>query len=285
MKKLLKMKQWLLLLIVIGSIGGIFFTMFDKRIIAFAEKLTLPSQAIEIQTPTIMVPGTGGTVNRFNGLIKTLSKELDTSVLKVTVAKDGSVTSRGSLKKNAANPIIVIGFEDSSDDTLAEQGQWYQNALTYIQKYYTFSTYNYLGHSNGGLVITSYLENFKQATDPKLSKLITLGTPYNDVSTKYNDLVTDFSEVKATSSLLAGYLEDKTAIPASIEMINIAGDVQNKATDQTVPVQSVFSGRLIYQDQVASYTEKLIQSGDASHSALVENPEVIQQIKAFFWNK
>lgn len=268
------------ILLIVGVIL-VFFLLFQKSLTAFAEKFTPTSEPVAIQTPTIFVPGTNGTVNRFNGLINTLDSKAD--VLKVTVDTDGTVSSKGKLTSTTEHPIIVIAFKDSSDKTLPVQGKWYQLALRYIQEKYSFETYNYLGHSNGGLVITSYLEEFQQPDDPKLAKLITLGTPYNDTKKKYNEAVTSFTKLKETSNLLEGYLTNLENIPDTIEMLNIAGEVDDTASDNTVPVQSVFSGRYIYQDQVANYQEVLIQGDKTSHSELVENQKVIQLLKDFFW--
>jgi len=268
------------ILLIVG-VALMLFLLFQKSLTAFAEKFTATSEPVEIQTPTIFVPGTNGTVNRFNGLIKALDSKAD--VLKVTVATDGTVSSKGKLTSTAEHPIIVIAFEDSSDETLPVQGKWYQLALHYIQEKYSFETYNYLGHSNGGLVITSYLEEFQQTGDPELAKLITLGTPYNDTSKKYNEAVTSFTQLKETSDLLEGYLTNLENIPDTIEMLNIAGEVDDTASDNTVPVQSVFSGRYIYQDQVAEYQEVLIEGENTSHSELVENQKAVQLLKDFFW--
>lgn len=265
----------------IVGVGLLIFLLFQKSLTAFADKFTSSKDSVEIQTPTIFVPGTNGTVNRFNGLIKALERKAD--VLKVTVATDGSVSSKGRIKSKTQQPIIVIAFKDSSNETLPVQGEWYQLALNYIQKKYSFDTYNFLGHSNGGLVITSYLENFQQEDDPKLAKLITVGTPFNDTGKAYNDAVTSFTQVKQISNLLQGYLENRRNIPDTVQMLNIAGEVEETASDNTVPVQSVFSGRYIYQEQLADYQEILIQGQETSHSELVENPEVIRLIRNFFW--
>ena len=256
-----------------------------KSLIAFADKQLDNNQSIVIKNPTIMVPGTNGTVNRFDGLIEALDVDQRSSVLKVTVAIDGTVTSKGSLSTSSEHPIIVIAFEDSSDNTLDSQGKWYQQALTYIQSHYTFETYNYLGHSNGGLVITSYLENFLQKKDPQLNNLITVGTPYNDTSNQYNDSVTQFTNIKQTSDILKNNLKNRQRIPSTIKMLNIAGEVKDSSSDGTVPVQSVFSGRMIYQNQITDYQELLIQKGETNHSGLIENSEVIKRLKTFFWNE
>lgn len=275
------LKKWSFIGLISIAIGLAVMLLFQKSLLVFADKTVTTDEPIAIATPTIFVPGTNGTVDRFDGLIKTIGA---TDVLKVTVQTDGTVTSTGNLTADTSQPIIVIGFEDSSDDTLSSQGEWYQLALAYIQQYYSFDTYNYLGHSNGGLVITSYLENNQKSSDPTLAKLITLGTPYNDTSDAYNDAVTSFTQIKDTSALLTTYLKNTENISSTLQVLNIAGEVDDTASDGTVPVQSVFSGRLIYQEQVASYQEILIEGSDTSHSELVENATVIQYLKNFFWS-
>ncbi|MBO0471843.1 alpha/beta hydrolase [Enterococcus sp. DIV0242_7C1] len=283
MKQKRTVKSWMIQLFSMATIMLLFIFLGQKSLTVFADKSLENNQPIPIQTPTIMVPGTNGTVDRFDGLIKALKVKEQSEVLKVTVATDGTTSFSGKLSPSSEHPIIVIAFEDSSDDTLAIQGKWYQQALTAIQKKYIFKTYNYLGHSNGGLVITSYLENFILTEDPKLNKLITLGTPYNGTSYKKNDTVTNAGEVKQVSQLLKSYVQNRHEIPSTIAMLNIAGEIEDSATDGTVPVQSVFSGSMIYQENVSDYQELLIQGERTKHSELVENEEFIKQLQAFFW--
>ncbi|MCA5011507.1 MULTISPECIES: alpha/beta hydrolase [unclassified Enterococcus] len=283
MKQERTVKSWMIQFFSMAAIMLLFIFLGQKSLTVFADKSLENNPPIPIQTPTIMVPGTNGTVDRFDGLIKALKVNEQSEVLKVTVATDGTTSFSGKLSPSSEHPIIVIAFEDSSDDTLAVQGKWYQQALTAIQKKYIFKTYNYLGHSNGGLVITSYLENFLLTEDPELNKLITLGTPYNGTSDKENDTVTNAGEVKQVSQLLKSYVQNRHEIPSTIDMLNIAGEIEDSATDGTVPVQSVFSGSMIYQENVSDYQELLIQGERTKHSELVENKEFIKQLQAFFW--
>ncbi|MGG5341508.1 alpha/beta hydrolase [Enterococcus sp. AZ192] len=283
MKQERTVKSWMIQLFSMATIMLLFIFLGQKSLTVFADKSLENNQPIPIQTPTIMVPGTNRTVDRFDGLIKALKVNEQSEVLKVTVATDGTTSFSGKLSPSSEHPIIVIAFEDSSDDTLAVQGKWYQQALTAIQKKYIFKTYNYFGHSNGGLVITSYLENFILTENPKLNKLITLGTPYNGTSDKENDTVTNAGEVKQVSQLLKSYVQNRHEIPSTIDMLNIAGEIEDSATDGTVPVQSVFSGSMIYQENVSDYQELLIQGERTKHSELVENEEFIKQLQAFFW--
>lgn len=274
-------KKWNFIGIILLVVSLVTVLLFQKSLLAFAEKRVASKEPVQIETPTIMVPGTNGTVNRFDDLIDEVGT---TGVLKVTVQTDGTVTSTGKLTTTTTHPIIVIGFEDSSDETLDKQGEWYQLALHYIQQSYTFAAYNYFGHSNGGLVITSYLENYQAASDPELIKLITLGTPYNDTSDQYNETGTKLTEIKETSSLLQGYLTNIARIPSTIQMLNIAGEIDQTSSDGIVPVTSVLAGRLIYAQSLASSYQEVLLTGDQTgHSDLVENKQMIQQMMNFFW--
>jgi uncharacterized alpha/beta hydrolase family protein len=272
--KRMKVEILQILLTIAISIIGLF--LFQKSLLVFAAKIN-EAELISIHQPTIFVPGTNGTTERFNGLFKQLSDE-QTEILKLTVQTDGTISVKGQLTGISEHPLIVVAFADSSDETLPRQGSWFQLALNYLQKYYLFDSYNYVGHSNGGLVITSYLENFRQNQDPVLNKLITIATPFNDTSQKYNTLETTFTEVKKASPLLKKSLQSKENIPSAIQVLAIAGEA-----DSTVPLMSAFSSRFIYQKQVAAYRELLIRGTETSHSKLVENKQVIQAIRENLW--
>lgn len=261
--------------LVMGLLGAILGFLNIRSQTAEAE-----SGGYAISQPVIMVPGTGASVNRFDSLLKSLSETYsDLGVLKITVAEDGSVTTSGSISETSQHPVIVVGFADSSDASLAKQGAWFQIALSYAASRYYFTSYDYLGHSNGGLVITQYLENDAQADDPQLQKLITLGTPYNYTEWADNADSAQLGTVKNTTSQLQDYLVKKSNIPQSITMVNIAGSKDGENTDGTVPLTSVLSGQLIY-GTVADYQERTVAAG---HSDLVTNSDVEEEILTTFW--
>lgn len=226
------------------------------------------------QSPLVMVPGTGGTTERFDGLIASLHT---TNVLKVTVHPDEKVTMTGKLTNTAQQPIIVIAFEDASDDALPLQGKWLQIGLHAVGTRYAFHEYTFLGHSNGGLILTQYLEEQYNENEPTLVRAMTLGTPYNDMPDQYNEKQVTFDTPKAYSPQLTKYLDHQAQIP-SVDLLNVIGDT-GEATDEVVTMTSVLAGRLVYQDKGA-YQETII-TDDAQHSALVENQEVIHLIQTF----
>lgn len=111
--------------------------------------------------------------------------------------------------------------------------------------------------------------------------MITLGSPYNDTSWDYNDNSSTFTKPKAESDLLKYYLKNKKNIPKNITVYNIAGNVDNQNSDNTVPLTSVLAGRLIYGDS-EKYKEITVEE-QADHGSLIENPKTLQLIKEYLF--
>lgn len=271
------------------KIGGILsiFVICILGIIVFITKDHVhatknPTHPLAIPAPVIMVPGTNGDVDRFDSLVDSLKQtEKNLDEMKITVNKDDSITASGHFTQETKRPIIAVAFEDGSDPSLPKQARWFQKALEYAEKYYIFNTYDYLGYSNGGLIMTGYLENEQKSNDPSLNHLITLGSPYNDTSWVYNENSATFTKPKAKSELLKYYLKNKKNIPKNITVYNIAGNVDHQNTDTTVPLTSVLAGRLIYGDS-EKYKE-IIVNEQADHGSLIENPKTVKLIKEYLF--
>lgn len=240
----------------------------DKKYQVLASELQT-----SIATPTIMIPGTNGTENRFDGLLDKLEKVYaDLSVQKITVKTDGTLTISGKLNTKSQHPVFVIAFEEAEDgiDALMQQGQWLKIALDYLAKRYEFAQYNCIGHSNGGLVMTEYLQNSYSTDDPTLATLMTLGTPYNDVEQAANS---DADNLLITN-WLQHYLDKQEALPDNLQVINVAGRTLSQDTDGIVPLNSVLAGKKLY-GFVNDYQEVIVE---ASHSELPENAQVMKLI-------
>lgn len=235
-----------------------------------------------VATPTIMIPGTNGTSEAFDGLIKKLKhKNSGVEVVKLTVNPKGKVAVKGTFDSSVKHPVIVVAFEDASDPSLPQQAAWFQKALKYAQSEYHFQKFNCVGYSNGGLIATGYLENEVKNKDPKMVQLLTLGTPFNDVSWDYNAVNSNFQQPLVKSPLLKTYLKEKKQIPSDLKMINLSGNVAQQNTDLIVPLTSVLAGRLLYQ-KVDSYQE-ITLTKDADHIQLVQNQKVADLIQNNFF--
>ena len=224
-------------------------------------------------SPIIMIPGSSATENRFDGLVTKLNQDRQGSkhsLLKVKVWNDGTITYSGSIDVKDNEPIIVIGFENNKDgySNIKKQAKMVNQAFEALQSKYNFNNFKGLGHSNGGLIYTAFIENYLGDYDVDLRTLMTIGTPYNFTETN----------IKNKSEMLTDFIKAREAIPTTLHMYSVAGTITYDS-DELVPDASVSAGKYIYQNQAASYTEITVTGEDAQHSDLPTNDEVVALIK------
>ena len=224
-------------------------------------------------SPIIMIPGSSATENRFDGLVTKLNQDRQGtkhSLLKVKVWNDGRVTYSGSIDAKDNEPIIVIGFENNKDgySNIKKQAKMVNQAFEALQSKYNFNNFKGLGHSNGGLIYTAFIENYLGDYDVDLKTLMTIGTPYNFTETN----------IKNKSEMLADFIKAIEAIPTTLHMYSVAGTITYDSYE-LVPDASVSAGKYIYQNQAETYTEITVTGEDAQHSDLPTNDEVVALIK------
>lgn len=225
-------------------------------------------------SPVIMVPGSSATESRFDGLVTKLNQNrrgTKHSLLKVKVWNSGKITYEGSIGAKDNEPVIVVGFENNQDgySNIKKQAAMLDQAFAVLQERYSFNNFKGLGHSNGGLIYTAFLENyFSNYEDVTIKRLMTIGTPYNFKETNINN----------KTEMLADFIKNRGNIPTNLIMYSVAGTITYDS-DELVPDASVSAGKYIYQGQVAHYTEVTVTGEDAQHSDLPTNDEVVALIK------
>ncbi|KRL37867.1 alpha/beta hydrolase [Liquorilactobacillus uvarum] len=220
--------------------------------------------------PVILVPGSSATENRFDGLISKLNTgNKKQSLLKITVKTNNQLRISGRIFPRDTRPFIVIAFENNHDgyQNIQRQAKWMSVAMTYLTKKYQFNHFSGIGHSNGGLIYTLYLEKYMDQNQLLLDRLMTIGTPYNFSETNMNQRTNILKE------LIAG----KEKLPRNLTVYSIDGTT-NYTTDGIVPSTSVSTGKYIFQNQVAQYTKITVTGKDSQHSDLPQNREIIQLI-------
>ena len=220
-----------------------------------------------------MIPGSSATENRFDGLVTKLNQGRQGtkhSLLKLKVWNDGNITYSGSIDAKDNEPVIVVGFENNKDgySNIKKQAKLFNQAFEALQEKYNFNNFKGLGHSNGGLIYTAFIENYLEDYDVDLTTLMTIGTPYNFTETN----------IQNKSEMLADFIKGKKAIPNTLHMYSVAGTITYDS-DELVPDASVSAGKYIYQNQAASYTEITVTGEDAQHSDLPTNDEVVALVK------
>ncbi|GEO69594.1 alpha/beta hydrolase [Levilactobacillus acidifarinae] len=225
--------------------------------------------------PTIMVPGSSASQDRFDTLITQLREETKTahSVLKVKVATNGQLSYTGSIRRGDNQPFIVIAFENNHDGytNINKQAQWLNVAFKSLVKTYHFNHFSALGHSNGGLILSLFLENyFAQTKNVTIDRLMTIATPYNMES----DSTT--TETDMLKELIAG----RSKLPKNLTVYSVAG-TENYSSDGTVPANSVNQGKYVFQNHVAHYTQITVTGDDTTHSDLPQNKQIVLLIRQY----
>ena len=229
-------------------------------------------------SPVIFIPGSSATQNRFDGLIDKLNDRRGKrhSLLKVTVHTNDRISYSGSIRPRDNEPFIVVGFENNKDgySNIKKQAKWFSIAFNALAKKYQFNNFKAIGHSNGGLVYTMYLENYFNRDDISIKKLMTIGSPYN------------FSETSLShkTQMLSDLIKQRKKIPKTLSVYSIIG-TQNFDNDGIVPARSAEAGKYIYQGQAQHYTEITVTGNDAQHSDLPQNQQIINLIEQYILAK
>lgn len=229
-------------------------------------------------SPVIFIPGSSATQNRFDGLIDKLNDRRGKrhSLLKVTVHTNDRISYSGSIRPRDNEPFIVVGFENNKDgySNIKKQAKWFSIAFNALAKKYQFNNFKAIGHSNGGLVYTMYLENYFNRDDISIKKLMTIGSPYN------------FSETSLShkTQMLSDFIKQRKKIPKTLSVYSIIG-TQNFDNDGIVPARSAEAGKYIYQGRAQHYTEITVTGNDAQHSDLPQNQQIINLIEQYILAK
>ena len=236
----------------------------------------LPASKVEIR-PIIMIPGSSATENRFDRMVKKLNRNQHPhhSLVRIKVWNNGHMTYRGHLRKKDKQPIFVVGFQNNRDgyENIKQQATMFNSALTVLREKYFFNSFKALGHSNGGLVFTAFLQQYlANHSELEMEKLLTIGSPYNLNKKNLNRRV----------PMLDDFVANQEKLPKKLQHLSILG-IFFRDGDGIVHRSSVEAGRLIYKGKIASYREAIIAGKDAHHSSLPQNDQAIDLIREFLF--
>lgn len=224
-------------------------------------------------SPVIFIPGSSANQDRFDNLFQQMhlgKRKLKRSVLKITVQKNDKIKTSGSIAARDQEPFIVIAFQNNQDGytNISQQTRWLKIAMNYLTNNYNFNNFSAIGHSNGGIIWTWYLEKYFNRNDLTINSLMTVGTPYNSLE----------SNIKNETAIFRQLYRNKENLPASLIVYAIAG-TKNYQDDGIVPYQSVEAGKYIYQKQVKKYTQITVTGENSSHGSLLDNPQVTRLVQ------
>lgn len=226
--------------------------------------------------PLIMIPGSSATENRFDSLVKALNmnRRNPHSLLKVRVAKNDQLTFSGQIRPRDRAPIVVVGFENNQDgySNIKNQARQFNIAFKALNKRLSFSRFEVVGHSNGGLIFTVFLEkDYSQyANEVQVTKLMTIGSPFN-----FNE-----RSINNKTQMLSDLIKNRRELPTTLNVYSVAG-TQNYTSDGIVPLMSVMASRYVFQGQVKHFTTVTVSGSDAQHSDLPQNRQIVSLINNY----
>lgn len=230
-------------------------------------------------SPVIMIPGSSASINRFDTLVQKINERdhKNHSLLKVYVKENGQLVFTGRIRRQDNGPFIVVGFQNNHDgySNIKKQAKWFNLAFNELKQRYNFNNFKAIGHSNGGLIYTAFLENYFNTTSNRLIRmkvLMTIGSPYNFAETS-----------NRPTQMLKDFIKNRKNLPKYLTMYSVAG-TKNYVADGIVPVSSVEAGKYIYQGVVKHYTQITVTGRLAQHSELPQNNQVLQLIEEYVLN-
>lgn len=230
-------------------------------------------------SPVIMIPGSSASINRFDTLVQKINERdhKNHSLLKVYVKENGQLVFTGRIRRQDNEPFIVVGFQNNHDgySNIKKQAKWFDLAFNELKQRYNFNNFKAIGHSNGGLIYTAFLENYFNTTSNRLIRmkvLMTIGSPYNFAETS-----------NRPTQMLKDFIKNRKNLPKYLTMYSVAG-TKNYVADGIVPVSSVEAGKYIYQGVVKHYTQITVTGRLAQHSELPQNNQVLQLIEEYVLN-
>ncbi|MFC6274407.1 alpha/beta hydrolase [Levilactobacillus tangyuanensis] len=222
--------------------------------------------------PVFLVPGSSATQNRFNDLVNQLNQSSKNkhSLLRVEVMENGHLKYSGQLRHGDQRPYIVVGFQNHRDGyaNILKQAKWFTIAFKALQATYKFNHFSGMGHSNGGLVLTLFMEHDLAKTGAKADRLMTIGTPFN----------LEVSDPDKDTQLFKELTADRDRLPRQLIVYSIAGS-KTFTGDGIVPFDSVNRGKYIFQGRVKGFTQMTITGADANHADLPENQQIAELIQ------
>lgn len=247
---------------------------------------TINTQKVEHRSPVvpvIFIPGSSATQERFNTLFSELAtatngngsgknRRKKHSQLKVTVKENGKLSYSGHLAGDDEQPFIVIAFQNNKDgyNNIKKQAAWLNIAINALAQKYKFNQFNGVGHSNGGLIWTLYLEKYFSQRNFSMNRLMTIATPYNFEETSINNKTKMFTDL----------VDGASSLPKNLTVYSVAG-TESYTDDGIVPIQSVVAGKYIFQGHVKHYTQTTVTGNATDHSSLVENQQIVQWIRQY----
>lgn len=239
--------------------------------------------------PTFFFHGWGSRANAETQMANAAKKAgVSNTIIQADVSKNGTVKLKGTIPKNAKNPIIKVNLEDNQSGKTS----YVKDVITAISNKYHYAKINLVGHSMGNLQIANYInENYDNKKLPKINKVVSIAGHYDgylgeEAGQKAKIQNKKTGEPDIYSDGFKQLLPLRKHYPRQIEVLNIYGNKEDGSnSDGSVSVASAQSYKYLINGRAKSYREVEIKGKNAQHSKLHENKEVDKLLIDFLWKE
>ncbi|WP_367333061.1 alpha/beta hydrolase [Limosilactobacillus sp.] len=245
---------------------------------------------VQSTTPTIFFHGYNSGAHAEQFMVNGIKKAgVSKASITAEVDADGKVTLLGTIPRQAANPLVMVNFENSRNTDYTMQGQWVKNVIVKLQDRYHFKRINIEAHSMGNLAVMYYLlHDGRDHRLPQIQKQAALAGTF-DGAMGWNEpanltINPKTGKPSRENASFKKLLPLRHTYPQQIKVLNLYGDLGN-GNDSQVSNNSSRTLRYLINDRAASYKEVKITGPNASHELLHRNPQVNRELIKFFWEK
>lgn len=238
-------------------------------------------------TPTVFVHGYKGGERSFGTMLSRFETYgWGEKIMVIRISNTGRITTSGDVKPHTEHPFIQVIFENSRA-SIHDQAKWLDKTMKLLKDKYHIGQVNLVGHSMGGLALTSYLEHISTSPYkyPVPKKLITIGSPFKGVYQEgYFERNTGEAliDLHPDSKALQRLVENKGNFPGNIPVLSIAGvTFKSQIGDGLVSKESAGGNQSIVPKQ--NFIQETVNDPNATHSGLHEHQDVDRMIGEFLW--
>ena len=245
---------------------------------------------IQSSRPTIFFHGWGSSSRVERHMANAAKKAgVTQTIIEAKVAEDGTVTLKGTIPKDAVNPIVLVNFDNNRGASTQDQGNYAYAVVKALQDTYGIKEMNMVAHSYGNVTIVYYmLQHGSDTSLPKLVKQVDIAGHFNGIIGIDEPENITLDDEGKPSSMRESYQEllslGNHYPQGQVEILNIYGNT-GKGSDERVTNLSSQSLGYLLKAQVKSYQEKEITGPNGQHSKLHETALVDKPLIAFLWGK
>ncbi|WP_455468331.1 alpha/beta hydrolase [Streptococcus salivarius] len=277
----------LLAMLGLVCVGGWHFISQNQ---AQAVKAEARKTFIQSSRPTIFFHGWGSSSRAERHMANAAKNAgVTQTIIEAKVAEDGTVTLKGTIPKDAVNPIVLVNFDNNRGASTQDQGNYAFAVVKALQDTYGITEMNMVAHSYGNMAIVYYmLQHGSDTSLPKLVKQVDIAGHFNGIigmDEPENITLDDEGKPSSMTESYQGLLSLGNHYPqGQVEVLNIYGNT-GKGSDERVTNLSSQSLGYLLKGHVKSYQEKKITGPDGQHSKLHETTLVDEPMIAFLWGK